>query len=50
MSEDERKLRDQIQRYRNLKAYNRDAAARQILDNLIKEAQAKLDGMRQDEG
>lgn len=36
-------LREQIRRYRNLHAFNSDPEARRILEELIKEAQAKLD-------
>lgn len=39
---DQDKLRNQIRRYRNLHALNHDPDARRVLEELIKEAQAKL--------
>ena len=46
MTEEEHTLGEQIRRLRNLHAFHSDPRLRRVLEEMIKEAQAKLDGIR----
>lgn len=49
MADSQKMLQEQIRRYRRLHSENADPGARRVLEELIREAEAKLDDIRKED-